>query len=96
MKLEFRKKLQLDAREFANHFELIQDDEVTKIKKIANYQNDYDFWCGWMIGHFEAYHIGLLEGKTGRVPNQIERTEIRNIVESDFKIMHEKLTARFK
>lgn len=96
MKLEFRKKLQLDASEFANHFEMIQNEEITKIKKIIKYENDYDFWCGWMIGHFEAYHIGLLEGKSGRVPNQMERDEIRSIVESDFKIMQEKLAARFK
>lgn len=96
MKLAFRKKLQLDVSEFINYFEMIQDEEITKIKKITKYENDYDFWFGWMIGHFEAYHIGLLEGKSGRVPNQMERAEIRSIVESNFKIIQEKLVARFQ
>jgi len=91
----FRKRLKQYIQEFVDYSDLMNHFATYREQTIIKYENAYDFWYGYMVGHCQGYVLALFENTYGRTSSDEELQEIREAIEVEYTHMRNKLE-RFK
>lgn len=51
------------------------------LKKVWKFNHGSDFIYGYLVGQMEGYIAGFIVGRHGKIPDTIESSEIRKMVE---------------
>ena len=92
---DYRKIIEHKSQESIDRIDSYTEFDLKIQQKILKFEDTYNFWYGYTVGHLEGYYTGVFEGIMSRPPTIDERQEINEIIETKAKIIREKL-ARFK